>query len=93
MKLRHAAALMVIAILIVGCGSQSSPDKTTSQNSPETASDFGCKLSNQDVQRLCAYIANQPKLNKSGSGAYQEIIAKPPPYTPAGFNVVMSVEC
>lgn len=58
MKLRPAAALAAIAILITGCGSQNSSD----QNSPnKMTADFGCKISPQNAQQICLVSVNEFK--------------------------------
>jgi len=55
MKLRHAAALALVGILIAGCGSQNSASKTPA--------DFGCKISPQNALQMCLMIADDFKRN------------------------------
>lgn len=56
-KLRHATALLTIVILIAGCASENSPNKT--------APDFGCKISPQNAQQICRMAAMENKQDPS----------------------------
>jgi len=55
MKLRHAAALALVGILIAGCGSQNSASKTPA--------DFGCKISPLNAQQMCMLAAAEFERN------------------------------
>jgi len=66
MKLRHAAALTAIVILIAGCASQNSLENTDSTQKNDStqktvAGGFGCNISQETALRLCNDAARMGK--------------------------------